>query len=91
MRLRGRLNQIERKIEAIKEERESTVPVAAGVWFADEQGDIIPDSGPVTRVPREQSKAFGVLLVPAPISKEDWPKEAERCTKYQQKLEQELS
>ena len=64
MRLRGRLNQIEKKISALKDEQESTVPVPTGVWFADENGDIIPDSGPATRVPKEEADVFGIMLVP---------------------------
>jgi len=89
MRLRGRLNQIERKIKAIKEERESIILVATGVWFADEQCDIIPDSGPVTRVHGKQNKAFafGILLVPRHIEKENWPEVVKRCSEYQETLQ----
>jgi hypothetical protein len=89
--VRGRLNQIQRRVAAIKEEVDNSVLVATGVWRCDASGEVIPDSGSMQRLPREGSNAYGVLLVPAPVSKEDWPEVVKRCEEYQQQIEQDLS
>ena len=74
MNYRARLNSLENKAKEIKAEVDSTVPVACGVWHMDEAGDIIKDSGPTCRVPKQQAHSFGILLAPKPMSTAAWSK-----------------
>ena len=90
MKLVGRINQIERRVAAIKDEHENTVCVPTGVWHCDEDGNGIPNSGPTARVPKEQRGAFGVLLTRPPCAdKEEFAAEIQRCNEYQRQLEAE--
>ena len=91
MRLLGRINQIERKVMAIKGVMDNTIEIPIGVWYSDlETGEVIQDSGPTCRVPIEQKNAFGVMLVPAPCDKATWPKVIAKCEAYQAQLQSEI-
>jgi len=84
MRLRGRLNQIERRITAIKAEFDDTELVATGVHYLDDDGKIIP-GGPASRVPIEQVNVFGVLLVPEPCQdREEFEAEYQKMAALQE-------
>jgi len=89
MSLRDKLNRIENKVRDLKAEQDDSALVPTGVWHADrETGEVIPGSGTVSRVPREQASAYGILLVPEPCrNNEEFAAEIERCERYQETLQ----
>lgn len=90
MRLRGRINQIERRAAAIKDVVDNTCEVPTGVWYADENGDVIPDSGPTQRVPKDQANSYGILLAPMSVDDEGFSEVVKKCEEYQETLQQQI-
>ena len=86
MSLRNRLSHLEKMVAGIKLQQENTVPVPIGVHYLDENGDTLPDSGPVTRASKDCRNAFGVLAVSAPIDRSQWGGVMERVKDYQDRL-----
>ena len=90
MKLRNRLNRIEKVVEQIKVERDDSELVRVGVWFADPStGAIIPNSGSCVRVPAGEAGRHGVLLTEPPASRQEWPEVARAVDEFQSQLRQE--
>ena len=89
MNSRNRLLKIERRLSELKSLEDQTVLVRTGVWLCDDDGNIIPNSGPTRRVSQTEPDARGILLVPRPIGKDEWPECYERTEQYQNKLRTE--
>jgi len=64
--LQNRLSRIEKQVARVKARQDDSVLVRYGVWYDDEDGKIIPGSGPVRRVPVAAAGQCGIMLAPEP-------------------------
>jgi hypothetical protein len=81
MSLNSRINKIQNQVSALRAEHDDTVPVMTGVVTIDGKGNM--SGGTITRVPKDQADAFGVMLVPEQQTEEDWRKRSAEFHKHQ--------
>jgi predicted house-cleaning noncanonical NTP pyrophosphatase (MazG superfamily) len=52
--------------------RSDDVFVRTGVWYCDDNGEIIPGSGKAIAVRESEKNKYGIFLRPKPMSVEEW-------------------
>jgi hypothetical protein len=68
MSLKGKVNELVRRMSAIRPESGHWVPV--GTWYMDIDGKIIPNSGKMAWLPEDDPG--GIFLMPKPMNKKQW-------------------
>jgi hypothetical protein len=88
MNLRSRVDSLLSRAVSIQYGQDETILIPVGVWFLDENGDIIENSGRMSRVLKCQKDIFGILAASEPVSKEDFQDRAKICRKWQAEVKE---
>ena len=90
MSLNSKINELTKRLNSMRPEP-GQIAVRVGVWFCDENGVVIENSGKTMLVPKRLKNKYGMMLVRRPAASRldayaEFEAEVKKCNEYQKKL-----